>query len=56
VTLTLVEHYLPGPEELVAVEEGRAGERSPRGGAQAPDMADIVTPLGSFVLAEGLQP
>ena len=56
VTLELVEHYLAAPEELIAVEEGRAGERSPRGGAQAPDMADIVTPLGSFALAEGPQP
>jgi hypothetical protein len=62
VTLELVEHYLPGPEELIALEEGRAGE--PRnagepGGAEpakAPDMADIVTPLGTFQPAEGTLP
>lgn len=56
VELALVEHYLPGPEELIAVEEGRAGERSPADDGQAPDMADIVTPLGTFALAEGMQP
>jgi len=48
VTLELVEHYLPGPEELVAVEEGRGGVPA--------TMADIVTPLGTFALAGGVQP
>ncbi len=48
VTLELVEHYLPGPEELIAVEEGRGG---------GPDaMADIVTPLGTFAVAGSAQP
>jgi hypothetical protein len=50
VELALVEHYLPGPEELLAAEQGGAAS------APAPDMADIVTPLGTFALAEGARP
>lgn len=43
VELALVEHYLPAPEELTAVEQG--------------PMDDIVTPLGAYALAgEGRQP
>ncbi len=38
ITLELVEHYLPGPEEIVA---GTSGE-------------DLVTPLGTFVRRETL--
>ena len=38
VRLDLVEHYLPGPEEVVA---GTAGE-------------DLVTPLGTYAVSEGL--
>lgn len=38
VRLDLVEHYLPGPEEVVA---GTAG-------------ADLVTPLGTYAVSEGL--
>ncbi|MEI6239811.1 MAG: hypothetical protein WCR51_05450 [Planctomycetia bacterium] len=57
VELALVEHYLPGPEELIAAAEGRAGERSPTAPAQAPDMADLVTPLGTYAIAgEGRKP
>lgn len=40
VTLTMVEHYLPAPEEVV---QGRGGE-------------DIVVPLGTFARATGRTP
>ncbi|NBW97121.1 MAG: hypothetical protein EBR28_10410 [Planctomycetia bacterium] len=46
VELALVEHYLPAPEELIAAEQG--------GGGDPDTMADIVTPLGTFALAEAV--
>jgi hypothetical protein len=52
VELALVEHYLPTPEDLVAVEQGST---SPGAGGAEP-MADIVIPLGTFARAGGAQP
>ncbi len=40
VTLELVEHYLPGPDEVIAGTDGD----------------DLVTPLGTFALAEAARP
>jgi hypothetical protein len=52
VELTLVEHYLPTPEDLIAVEQGST---IPGVGGADP-MADIVIPLGTFARARGAQP
>jgi hypothetical protein len=52
VELTLVEHYLPTPEDLIAVEEGST---VPSVGGADP-MADIAIPLGTFTRAGGAQP
>lgn len=52
VELTLVEHYLPTPEDLIAVGQGSA---VPSVGGADP-MADIVIPLGTFARAGGAQP
>lgn len=52
VELTLVEHYLPTPEDLIAVEQGST---IPSVGGADP-MADIVIPLGTFARAGGAQP
>jgi len=60
VELVLVEHYLPGPEELIAAEEGSGGARTSQGdqasGEGAGTMADIVMPLGTFARAGGTSP
>ena len=52
VELALVEHYLPTPEDLIAVEQRTAS--SGAGGAHP--MADIVIPLGTFARAGGAEP
>jgi len=55
VELSLVEHYLPTPEEVVAVEQGGGARAAGPDGAAT--MADIVTPLGTFARAgEGRGP
>jgi hypothetical protein len=52
VELTLVEHYLPTPEDLIAVEQGST---IPGAGGADP-MADTVIPLGTFARAGGAEP